>query len=108
MAAFAAIYFPYCDLHGQGRMDNPVKGVCNHTIVCLSFRFLSVIFQPFKVNAACELKCEKLKRCQCCIWNMSITRALPSFIPVCTKYSNISPPLENVKQHNFTAARPTL
>lgn len=72
-----------------------------------SFSHFSETFQPFNVNTACELKCEKLKRCQCCIWNMSITQALPSFIPACTKYSNISQPLENVKQLTFTAARPT-
>lgn len=63
----------------------------------------SETFQPLYVNSACELKCEILKRCQCWIWNMSITQALPSFIPVCAKYSNISPPLEHV---TLTASRP--
>lgn len=71
------------------------------------FSHFSETFQPFNVNTACELKCEELKCCQCCIWNMSITQALPSTIPACTKSSNISQPLENVKQLTFTAARPT-
>lgn len=80
--------------------------MCLRVLHSDSFISFSETFQPFNVNTACEQKCEKMKRCQCCIWSMSITRALPSFIPVCTKYSNRSRPLENVKQHPFTAARP--